>query len=150
MEELGQPQPLAIDAQILLVDRARDLVDGAAQPIRVDHRQVVPQLRALAEDHADLPRLPPPVLIRYQPVDPHRALGGTEHPGHHLDRGGLAGAVRPDQTEADARLDRERYLPRGLDATVLAAHHAARPAGQRALVGGDLEGLAQALGDDDR
>ena len=88
--------------------RARRPADSAWMAARIRerlaHRQVPPQLGALAEDHADLARQAPPVGHR---VAARRCVavpaGRHQDAGEHLDRGRLAGAVGADVADRLAR-----------------------------------------------
>jgi hypothetical protein len=82
-------------------------VDRGQDTERLAHRQVPPQLRALAEHHPDLPCQPPPVRYRAQPAREHAASGGYQDSGEHLDGGRLPGAVRADVAHGLAGLDRD-------------------------------------------
>ena len=52
------------------------------------------------------------------------AGGGIEQAGEHLERGGLARAVGPQETDHLARLDGERDLVHGFDGAVGAVEQA--------------------------
>jgi hypothetical protein len=76
---------------------APDAVDPRKELECVPGRQVIPQLRSLAEDRADpvseFPPLAPGSQAEYAKVSRSR----MENSCQHLDRGRFSGAVRPDQ-----------------------------------------------------
>src|SRR5690606_1464293 len=83
--------------------------------------QVIPELRALTEDDADLVREPAPLLPRHEPGDARRAARRIQDPGQHLQRRRFARAVRSDERDALAGRDREADAIDGSDRLPLAA-----------------------------
>ena len=83
------------------------VVEGAEQAHRFLDRQLVGELRFLELDAEALPQL---AFVRGPAQAQHLDLArvGGEQALEDLDRGGLAGAVRAEQPEALAALDRER------------------------------------------
>ncbi|MNC34714.1 hypothetical protein D3C75_831660 [compost metagenome] len=72
-----------------------DLVDILQQRKRLHNRDVPPQLGALAEDGADLGGVLHSFFIRIDTVYRNTARRGHQYSAQHLDRGGLAGTIRP-------------------------------------------------------
>ena len=77
----------------------RHAVNRGEQVEAFDHRQVPPQLCALAEDHADTRDVAFPVLPRREPIDFAAAGARRQDAGEDLDGGRLAGAVGTDEAE---------------------------------------------------
>jgi hypothetical protein len=75
----------------------------------VAHGQVPPQLRALAEDHADARHVPLAVREGIAAVDLHAPAVGPQDAREDLDGGRLARAVRPDEAEQFAALQLEGH-----------------------------------------
>ena len=73
----------------------------------VAHRQIPPELAALAEDDADLAGIRHALLVRRAAEHRERRRRGHEDAGHHLDHGRFAGAVGAEIADGLARLDRE-------------------------------------------
>ena len=84
-------------------------VDRGEDGERLAQRQVPPQLAALAEDHPDPAGEVAAPAHRLEAAGAHRARGGHEDAGEHLDRGGLPGAVGPDVADRLARLHPEAH-----------------------------------------
>ena len=80
---------------------------------RLAQRQVPPQLRTLAEDHADPQRQPGALRHRGQAAHRHLAGRGRQHSGEHLEGRRLAGAVRADVADHLAALDGEAHTVHG-------------------------------------
>ena len=131
--------------EVALVALGRDAIDVAQQLERVDQRQVPPQLGALAEDHADAlgDLLAPAVRHHAEHFDVPAA--GDQNAGQHLDRGRLAGAVRPQAADHLAALDPERHVAHGAHLAVLAVHQRAHRAEQPAPMLGHAKRLFQPL-----
>ena len=102
---LLQPEHLGEVGEVLAVGFFGHLVDIPQEREGFDHRDVPPQLGALAEDDADVFRVPHPFLVRVKAVDADLAAGGQEDSGEHLDRRGFAGPVRADIGDGFAGLD---------------------------------------------
>ena len=51
----------------------RHAIEVAQQQQRVDERQIPPELRALANDHADTSRQLPTLALRFEVRDTHKA-----------------------------------------------------------------------------
>ncbi len=86
--------------------------------------------------------------MRSQGVKPStRALarGGVEQAGEHLQRGGLAGAVRAEKADDLAGLDRKADLLDGLDVVELAVEKAAHRRAEAAFAFGDLVGFGKMI-----
>ena len=108
-------------------------IDLAEERERVDGGEVVPELRALTEDRADvigelLPFLPGDVTQHFR-----LAARRVQDARQHLDRGGFPRAVRTDKAQQLARFHLEGESPHRLDRTVFRleqrAHGAAHPRG---------------------
>jgi hypothetical protein len=85
----------------------RHAVDVAQQVEALDHRQVPPQLGALAEHHADPRHVASFAGARErQPIHLAAAGGRLQDAGEDLDGGRLAGAVGPDQADQLALSER--------------------------------------------
>ena len=82
-------------------------IDLREQIQAVADAQVIPELRALAEHDADLVGKPTPLRPRHEARDARGAARGEEQPRQHLERRRLAGAVRADERDALAGVDRE-------------------------------------------
>src|SRR5215216_961367 len=80
----------------MLVLCLRHLVHVAEQTQAFNHRNIPPQLRFLSEHGADLARIGHPLFVGDESVHEDLATGGDKDSTQHLDRGGFAGAVRPD------------------------------------------------------
>ncbi len=95
-------------SRIARIALLRHPVDVAQQVEAVDHRQVPPELAALAEHHADARHVAHPLAPGRQAVHLAAAGGRLQDAGEDLDGGRLAGAVRPDQADQLAALQLER------------------------------------------
>ena len=132
-ERAGQRQPLLLPARQLahpavalafelddlqqIVDRPSAVVERSEQAERLLDGQLVGELRLLQLDAEALPQLRvvrPPA----QPEHLHLARIGLQEPFEDLDRGGLAGAVRTEQSEAFAALHSQRQAVDGDDVAV--------------------------------
>ena len=82
-----------------------DFVHAAEELERVTRRQLIPELRTLAEHGADLKREPPSLSPGYESKDAHVAGIRHENAGEDLQRRRLAGAVRTDEGDPLARRD---------------------------------------------
>ena len=109
--ELEEPQqPLAA----LEPDLAGHVVEQRVHLHVLPRGQVAVEARIL-EDDAELRPGGVRVRRRIQPVEPHRAARRPEQRRHHLDRGGLPGAVRTEEGEDLAAADFERHALDRLD-----------------------------------
>jgi hypothetical protein len=106
-QQLFEIEQLLEAAQRLLVAHLRDAVDLVQQHQRLAHRDVPPQLRALAEDDADRARVLNPLPVRDDAVDTHFARARHQDAGQQLDRRRLAGPDRPHVGQGLAGLDRQ-------------------------------------------
>ncbi len=131
--------------EILNLERFRDLpdadfrlavvhlIDLSEEGERVDGRQVIPKLRALAKDRADVIGK----LLAFLPGDITKhlriAAGWMQDACEHFDRGGFPGAVWTDETEQFAGFHLECKTAHGFDGAVFRfeerAHGAAHPGG---------------------
>jgi hypothetical protein len=119
-ERDGKQQPLLLSAGELaivapgelleraqaqqLIDRQPVVVQPAEQTDALAHREEILQCRLLEEDA----RLFPEAAARRLAPVADLARGRREDSLHDLDRGGLAGTIRSQKAEADARGDAER------------------------------------------
>src|ERR1700733_12967755 len=71
---------------------------------------MIPELRALAEDDADVEGKTPPLPPRHEPEDLGMAGAWLQDTCQHLQRRRLAGAVRTDEGDALAGIDRESEI----------------------------------------
>ena len=84
-----------------------DPIDGGEEVEALDHRQVPPELGALAEHHADARHMADAVLVGDEAVDHHLARRRPQDAGEDLDRGRLPRPVRADEAQQLAGLERE-------------------------------------------
>jgi len=122
----------------------------AIEPKTVAHRQVPPQLAALAEDDADLGGVAQAVGMGLAAEHVQRAGAGSEDAGHHLDHGRFAGAVGAEIADRLAGLDGETDPVHGTDFGILAGDEAAYGAAETGTALELAEGLAHASGGNDR
>ena len=103
------PDPERLDEQVDARTGFRpvQVVDVGEQEHRVQGREVVPELRPLAEDRADASCEGLALAVRVESEHPDGARGGVEDARDELDGGRFARAVRPDEGEHLAALDRE-------------------------------------------
>ena len=82
--------------QALAVLPLRHLVNVPQKLEGIAHRHIPPELRALAEHHADAAHMLPPIPQGDQAV--HRTLAGIrrENAAHHLDGAAFPRPVRPN------------------------------------------------------
>src|SRR5580704_2394285 len=85
----------------------RDIVNPPQQLEGFDHRNVPPQLGALAEHHADRLHILAALAVRNVPIDSNFTAGGNQNSGEHLDGGGFSRAVGPDVADHLAAFDGE-------------------------------------------
>lgn len=109
---LGVPELPEFQNPVELLDASgvvglRHAVDVAEDLEGLAGGQVPPQLRALPEDRADTTGVGNAVGVRDNAVDRDCAGRRRKDAGEHLDRGGLACAVRPQKGEQFAVLDAE-------------------------------------------
>jgi len=99
-----RPRPDLLPAQALQPPEVHQVLPRGQRPVHVP---------GPFQHRADLPHciraLPPDVVA----VDPDRAGGGQDQPAGHLDRGGLARAVRPQQADHLPGRDGERDVVHG-------------------------------------
>src|SRR5438105_2236631 len=79
--------------------RAADVVDARKEFECVARRQVVPELRPLTEDRADVICELPPFTPWSEAEDRDITTRRMQNPGQHFDRRGFAGAVRTDECD---------------------------------------------------
>src|ERR1700722_17871392 len=97
----------------------RDVVDAPQQLEGLDHRDVPPQLRALAKHHADGFHVLAALAVGKVPIDADFAAGGNQNPGEHLDCGGFPRAVGPDVANHFAAFDGETHaVHRGIGSVI--------------------------------
>ena len=128
--------------------RRRHAVDVGQQIEAVDHRQVPPELAALAEHHADARDMAHAVLVRHEAADLDPAARRPQDAGQDLDGRRLAGAVGADEGQQLAGLETERDIDQGVDLAPTPAHEAAQRAGQARRAFGNAIGLGQRLDED--
>ena len=92
-EDLAEVQKRCQFVQIAPVYRRFHLIDVTDQLEGVDYRDVPPELRALAEHHADVAYVLAAVLPRHQPIDPTVSAVRIQDAAHDLDRAAFPGAV---------------------------------------------------------
>src|SRR5688572_17661268 len=110
-----------------------DLIDLSEEGERVDGRQMIPKLRALTKDRADVIGK----LLPFLPGDITKHLritaGWMQDACEHFDRGGFPGAVGTDETEQFTGVHLERETAHGFDGAVFrfeeGAQGAAHPGG---------------------
>ncbi len=104
-----------------------------------------PQLRALAEHHADPRDMGDAALPRHQAADLAASRARAQDPRQDLDRGRFARAVRPDEAEKLAFLERETHPVERRDLFVPAPEEAAEGAGKARIARRDAIGFAEIL-----
>jgi hypothetical protein len=129
------------------IGRRLDAVDVGQQVEAIEHRQVPPELVALAEHHADARHMAYPVLVRHQashldpaagrPQDADRIFTVVDRP-----------PVGADEGQQLAGLEAERDVDQGTDLAPAPAHEAAQRAGETRRAFGDAIGLGQRLDED--
>ena len=149
-DELAQLEQLHQLVDALLEVRAWDAVDRPVQLERVDDRDVPLQLVALTHDQRHPAEERVVALPRCEAEGVRLAARRMEQPRQHLERRGLAGAVRPEEADDLARLDLERDAGHGFDRLRLPAEEAARGRADTALALGHEVGLAQVVDTDRR
>ena len=87
-----------------------NVVDAAKQLERFDDGNVPPELRALAEDDADVTRVLLPAFPRHDAGDAHLARGRHQNAGEHFDRRRFTRAIRADVPDQLARFKREGHV----------------------------------------
>jgi hypothetical protein len=97
------------------VFRVGNPVDLLQQLERLDDRDVPPELGALAEDDSDRSHVFRAVPVRNVTVADDLSGRRGQDAGQHLDRRGLAGAVRTDVPDHLAGFDRKRHVRDGGD-----------------------------------
>ena len=119
-----------------------DPIDGGEEVEALDHRQVPPELRALAEHHADARHVADAILVGDEAVDHHLARRRPEDAGEDLDGGRFPRPVRADEAQQLAGLEREADPVERFDG----AHAAMEQTLERAKGAGVALGDAVALG----
>src|SRR5690606_17263018 len=110
----------------------RDDVNRAQQMKRFDGRKVPPELIFLAENEGEDAAVGVFAFRRIEAGDRGGAARGVDEAREHFQRGGLAGAVGPEETDELALRDVERDVLRGrgfFERAVKQAAHAAPEAG---------------------
>ena len=130
------------------IARGLDAVDVGQQIEAVDHRQVPPELGALAEHHADARHVAHAVLVRHQAVHLDPAAGRPQDARQDLHGRGLARAVGADEGQQLAGFEAERDVDQGMDLAPAPAHEAAQCAGETWRAFSDAIGLGQRLDED--
>ncbi len=125
--------------------RLLDAIDVAQQLEALDHRQVPPQLRALAEHHADPRHMGDAAFPRHQPADVAMAGARAQDSRQDLDGGRFARAVRTDEAEQLAFRERETHLVERHDVLVLAPEQAANGARQARIARRNAVDFAEIL-----
>ena len=105
---------------------ARDAVDAAVELERFARRKIPPELVLLAEQQGELLAVGDGPLPRREAQHRGRAAGGMEQAGEHLERGGLAGAVGPEEADELPFLDRKADVFHGGSLLVFATQQAAQ------------------------
>ena len=93
----------------LLVIHPFQVIQIAQQIEAVLHRQIPPELRALAEHHADIPRVGDSLFPRHEAQTARLSRCRRQNAGQALDGGGFTCAVRPDVPHKFPRLHAEGY-----------------------------------------
>ncbi len=107
LQEGGKTHHLGEVRAITLEDRLRHAVHTPVQLETFKQRQFPPELRALAEDDADIARIGHPLRLRVATEHGHRSGTGRKDAGQHLDHRRFAGAIRTEITDRLARRDLE-------------------------------------------
>ncbi len=123
-------------------------VDVAQQVEAFGHRKVPPELGALAEHHPDPRHMRDPVAPGHKAADIADAGIGRQDAGKDLDGRRLAGAVRPDEAQQFAGLQRETDALQRLDGAVSAMEQSLDRTQGSGLALGDPIGLAQVFDPD--
>jgi hypothetical protein len=100
------------------------VADDLERPLQ---REVPPQLGPLAEHHPDAAGQPAPLAPGHEAVDRHVAGRRHQQAAHHLDGGGLAGAVGAGVADERALLDPEVHAVHAGHPTVPGAELLAQP-----------------------
>src|SRR5574341_343306 len=108
----------------------RHVVDGLIDEERLHRREVPQQLIALAHYERELREVVPLPLVGREPQNVDLPGSGIEQPGEAFERGGLARAVRPEETDDLALRDMERNAVHRSDRLVLPPEQAAHGTAQ--------------------
>ena len=135
--ELGQP---------LAVISLRDVVDRAVEQECLLRWEVPHQLLPVAEHERDAPLERGPARPRVEPCDFHPAAGWVQKAGQHLEGGGLACAVRPQERDDLSRVDAECHVAHRVHVAVAGPEQRPQGAAQSGITHLHLERLAQLLG----
>jgi len=109
----------------LVVVALRHVVNFAQELEGLDHGDVPPKLRALAEDDADGLHVLAALLPGHETIGTDFTAGGHENAGEHFDGGGFAGAVGADVADHFAGLDVEGDAVHGVHRLVIAFYQIA-------------------------
>ena len=112
---------------VLSNSACRQRVDFAVKLERIGGRQVPPELVLLAHDERELPAEGVGPVPRRVAEHAGRAAGRVDEAGEHLEGGGLAGPVRPEERDHFAGFDGEADAVDGPDLLVFAVEEGARP-----------------------
>lgn len=125
------------------------VVDRGVDVQRVHRGQVPHELLLLAHDQRDLPQEVGLAVERGVANDFGPAAAGMDQPGEHLERGGLARAVRAEEPDDFAGADLEARLLDGFDVVVLAIKKVPHGAAQPRLFVRDAISLGELIRNDD-
>src|SRR5580765_3902873 len=120
MEQFGEAEDLIEEFHAFAEIALRDVIDAAQKLEGFDGRDVPPELRALAEDHADGFYVGGALAPGDETVGENFARGRYENPREHFDGSGFAGAVRADVTDHFAAANFKMNVFDGFDSLVFA------------------------------
>ena len=106
--------------------------------------EIPPELVLLPQHQGELPAVGIGAFPRHMAEHARGAAGGIEQAGEHLQRGGLARAIRSEKAHELARLDAEADVIDGDGLLVLAADQAADGPAEAGLLFVGAKGLGQA------
>src|SRR5437016_5410102 len=140
-DQLGQPFP---------VISRRDVVDRAVQQERLLGRKVPHQLLPVTEHERDASLERGAAGPGHEPRRLDSPAGGVQEPREHLERRGLARAVRAQERDDLAGVDPERHVAHGVHVAIPRPEERPQGAAQSRIAHLHLERLAQPVGVNDR
>jgi len=125
-----------------------DVVNGAVQLERLFRRKIPHQLLAVAEHQGDAPLERGTAAPGDEAGHGDPAARGVQQAREHLERRGLARAVRSEEPDDLPRLDAEGHVAHRVDVAVAGLEERLERAFEPGVPHFDLEGLAEPIGRD--